>query len=194
METIQGKLCSFCGEKEIIENYSSVPRYQSPFDKEPEIEGYCSDECLDHSESSSWGDFTYQWCDSCERSIIQRCPSNGWHEYFRYSENGATCLQCYQDDLIENGVKAESFENGEINGMFFDDGDLKKAHYQNVGDFYLGSDYRVNDYCSKALWLIKRGFKVITNYESLSICGTEGHVSLWIKRGNHARNVKAGRV
>lgn len=80
-----------------------VEHYDSPWDETPRIDFYCSEECHEYSEDSSYSDWSYQQCDWCYRYISVRCPSNGWHECFRYDEDSAVCLKCYEEDTVAKG-------------------------------------------------------------------------------------------
>ena len=178
---MENKKCSFCGEKESIEEFSKCGQYNSPWDKEPSENAYCSEECLQNSENSYYSDYSYQYCEHCGKNIIVRCPSNGWREYFHYENGECFCVKCYQDFILENGIDSEKFEGGKIAGDFFDDEDLKKAGYKQESEFFISGSNSIKEYCALALKFIKAGFKVVTNYERLSIIGDEGSITLWLK-------------
>jgi hypothetical protein len=179
---MSNKLCSFCCEKEVIEEFSKVGQYNSPWDKVPASNGYCGEECLQNSEDSYYSDYAYQYCEGCSKNIIIRCPSNGWHEYFRYSkEHGQECLKCYQERLFKNGISEESLEKGTLEGSFFDDSDLEKEGFKKYDDYFVKGTTGAKSICLKALALINKGKKILVNYERLSILGDEGSISLWIK-------------
>lgn len=179
---MSNKLCSFCGEKDSIEEYSNVSQYNSPWDKVPALNQYCGEECLQNSEDSSFSDWSYQYCEECNKDIIIRCSSNGYHGYFRYSEeHGQECLKCYQERLFQDGISEESLERGTLEGSFFDDGELKKEGFTQYQEYFVKGTTGAKSVCQNALALLKQGKKIIINYEGLSILGDEGSISLWTK-------------
>lgn len=146
------------------------------------------DSCYDALTDPGVTDFGYFDCESCQRLVIVRCPSNGWHSYQREigdGENvwGVECLACYERELFERGCKREAFEAGKIPGMFCDPSELR-AHGFEVVDGY--EDQRVDGdraraFCDEAIRMIDAGQLVIVDYERLSIVGDEGYVTLWAK-------------
>jgi len=161
--------------------------FDSPFDEKGTDHYYCSEECREYAEGSDGYDFAYRNCESCDRYICERCPSNGWHEYFRYSEeHGQECLKCYEERILDNGIDAESFTQGKIKGMFFSFGnpELAEKGYQPVPgftDYFIRGSASVKEYCTKALELIGNKNMVITGYESMGLGGGEGTVSMYSK-------------
>ena len=78
--------------------------------------------CAEVLTDSSWVDFRYFECMACYRTICEQNPRNGWKVQYRvddFEDYEQICLQCYQTELLENGVNREKIENGEIDGMFF---------------------------------------------------------------------------
>lgn len=179
-KNICGKLCSYCGEQEAIEEFSSVGQYDSPWDDEPSNNAYCSEECLQQSEDSYYSNFSYQYCDICNRSIIQRCPSNGWREYFKLVGDDLVCCKCYQEYLLEHGLSESGLLLGKLNGDFFNNDDLIENGYKEIDSVFVTVN-NVKDHANRLIDLIRHGKKVLVNYEHLSMCGSEGSVSLWAK-------------
>lgn len=126
-------------------------------------------------------DFNYIRCCECERLVIERCPSNGWHEYFRRTEDGEEiCLRCYEEGLLENGVSDDSLEDGKIPGMFLNGSDLEDAGYECVDDYvFISTEKSARDLCDRAMELKKRGCTIIFSWERMAIGGIEGSVSFW---------------
>lgn len=184
--------CSWC-DKPILPRVVSgrwqgrrwVHHYDSPWDDAPQIHFYCSEECHDLSEDSSQSDWSYQHCEYCERYIIERCPSNGWHGYFRYGEDGAMCLRCYEESTLENGQPVSDFSGDTVKGgMFFNRGnpELVEAGYECLEEAFIGSASSAADYNEAAREYIINGYQLVTAFESMAIGGLEGSIELWGKR------------
>ena len=82
-------------------------------------------------------DFAYFTCHKCEREICEQNPKQGYHLQYRDYDGQMTCLKCYQDLIIENGVEREKLEEGFIPGMFFSFGNPEplEAGYREVEGF-----------------------------------------------------------
>lgn len=159
--------------------------YDSPFDGHGEERAFCSDDCMTAYTAS--GDFQYLWCDSCSRQICERSPSNGWHVQFRWDEDGAVCLSCYEERIIEDGQPESDFEGSCIRGgMFFSEGnhEPKSRGFEEVEgfvSFYVMRPVDAERYNSRARELIAQGARVLTAYERLAIGGLEGFVTMMAK-------------
>ena len=168
--------------------------YDSPWDDIPRVDLYCSEECHEHSEDSYWGSFTYQRCDSCERHIVERCPSNGWHEYFRYDmdTSEAICLRCYEESVLADGQPETDFDGDSSvkGGMFFDHGnpELVAVGYGRLEEAFIQSGASALDYNAKARAYIEQGYQLVTAFESMAIGGLEGYIELWGKKKQEGEN------
>lgn len=168
--------------------------YDTPWDKKESEKNFCSDECAD-----GWlygGDFAYFTCHRCEREICEQNPKNGWHIQYRDYDGEMTCLKCYQDLIIENGVEREKLEEGFIPGMFFSYGNLEplQAGYREVNGFknyYVAGKPTADTFRKKALKLLDQGKLVVIGYESLGIGGGEGYVTLMEKDRKTPRKRRA---
>lgn len=198
--------CWACGDngyaidRERAYNVRPVEVYDDPWATEPDII-WCHDSerrpvpydvapsCMGAIESGHLTDFHYFMCDACYRTVIVRCPRNGWHSYARIiNECEQWCLACVEDTLRAEGIAGfpaeleELFESGRLFGMFFNDGDLE-------GDGWAATGYRtfVNNeesaiaLATKVRRLHGEGRLVIIGYESLAIGGSEGYVTLFSK-------------
>jgi hypothetical protein len=195
MKKIKIKLhCYECGE--VIkknEEYITLEVYDSPFDETSKtihlhIENNISDHyrisCEEALYDEQWADFRYLDCPICKRTIVRQCPTNGWHSYVRDYDDEEICLSCYEQIIIKDGIARERFEAGKLDGMFFNEQDLKDAGYAMVADmenFYVRTNGDVEKYCSEALKYIDDGYLVVTEYEHMAIGGLEGYQTMWIK-------------
>lgn len=160
--------------------------YDSPWDEEPRWHFYCGEECQEHSEDSSYSSWSYQYCDHCERYIVERCPSNGWHEYFRYTDDDeAICLRCYEEDIVANGQPDTDFDGATIGGgMFFSGGnpELVEAGYERLTKAFIDGGNAAYCYNDMARAYLRQGYQLVTAFESMAIGGLEGSIELWGKR------------
>jgi hypothetical protein len=159
--------------------------YDTPWDDTPRTFYFCSDDCGDSFMYEE--PFAYFWCDGCDREVCEQNPSNGWHLQFREYEDRKVCLRCYKDLILENGVERDKIEEMKIPGMFFDWGNRMalEAGYREVSgftDFHVNSQETAERFRSKALELMDRGYKVVIGYEKMAIGGSEGYVTLMVKR------------
>lgn len=158
--------------------------YDSPFDTEPSTVAVCGEACDEVFWTTDY-DFAYWECDECQRLVCQRNPSNGWHEHFRFTEDGdQICLLCYQDAILANGHPRAAFERGSIPGMFFsgDDREPLGAGYEKATTEFIRGGDAAQAFCEQALRYIDDGYQVVVGYESMAIGGLEGTVSLFVKK------------
>jgi len=83
-------------------------------------------------------------------------------------------------------MERDKLEAGQIPGMFFSHGnpEPKEAGYFELPgytEFFIKDPGSVEEFRSKALEMIDRGFKVVIGYERLGIGGGEGYVTLLAK-------------
>jgi hypothetical protein len=172
--------CMLC-EKKKARHSQTRYAYDTPWDKEPVAKLFCSDDCGDtYMYEEPWA---YFMCSRCDREISEQNPRNGWHIQYRDYDGQMTCLKCYQDLIVENGVEREKLEEGFIPGMFFSFGNPEplEAGYREVEgfrNFYVAGKSSADRFRSKALELMDQGKKVVIGYESMGIGGGEGYVTL----------------
>ena len=182
IETVQ---CYHC-ELDIVKSRARIADlYNTPFDEAPETVYFCSLLCREAQEGHVYSkDFNYFHCPGCDRYICEQNPRNGWHVQYRMLNDEQICNKCYEEYCFENGIDTEEFEAGKIQGLFFNDSELREHGYITVPGFYnslIQSQDTVDSYIKKALGLIEAGHKVINNYERLGIGGGEGYVTMWVK-------------
>ena len=180
------QLCEMCREKNAKESiYGEY--FDSPWDTEGEMQHFCSEECREHNEDSSWTDFAYRYCDGCSRCICERSPRNGWHTHFRIvNECELLCLKCYEEEILEKGCEESSFSSGMIPGVFFsqDNHEPLDAGYEVVDGYgycSIASSTQAKQFCDAAIRLIESGNKVVVGYERMAIGGLEGCVTMFAK-------------
>ena len=177
--------CQNCDQKKAKKN-QWMEVFDTPWNDKPEKKHFCSMEC---GEEYLYGnhDFKYFDCPSCNRTICEQNPLNGYHIQFRFIDDEQICLSCYEKNILENGVSREKFEDKTIAGMFFSYGNTEAIDqgYEEISDFQnilIKSQKTIDEYCKKALELIDQGFNVINAYESLGIGGGEGYVTMLAKK------------
>lgn len=181
------ELCMLCGKKPALKSQTRHA-YETPWDAEPAIKYFCSDDCGDtYMYEEPWA---YFWCNGCDREISEQHPQNGWHIQYRTVDDEQICLKCYRERLLDEGLEfeREKLEDGQLPGMFFSYGNLeaKEAGYEEVPgftDYHVNSGERAETFRKKALELMDEGKKVIIGYERLGIGGGEGYVTLMAKKG-----------
>ena len=182
--------------------YTTMEVYDSPFDENGKTiylhlgndDGY--GDCLSKLEDTSWADFRYFYCESCDREIIRQNPKNGYMSFIRdlesdFQEIIEVCLKCYEEEIIKNGIPKSKFEQKQIAGMFAPD--AEKNGYQAVDGFqsyFINNQESIEKYCNKAMELIDNGYKVLNDYERLGIGGGEGYITMFAKKVNE--NLKVG--
>ena len=180
--------CAHCGISIPKEDGFFDAHYDTPWsENHDEYTSYfCSYTCMDAFDGQIYSkDFNYFTCYDCGRKICEQNPRNGWHVQFReYDDYEKICLSCYQKNILENGIDREVFENGRINGMFLESGIAEENGYEQVDGFVYNHIVTREDarkFSDKALELIDSGKKVIVDYESMAIGGSEGYVTLLAK-------------
>jgi len=164
----------------------------SPWDDDVSSTGlaYCQP-CLD----SGGGDDDTFYCDGCGRDIS---TDNGRMTHYRIFNDGEqVCLKCIMDSLLAGGVSnlddedilASVIDDGKPWGMFFDRGQLEAEGWTTEEGWTnkLFNDYDADKLASKCKALYEAGRPFIIAYESLSITGGEGYISVYSKP-EHALN------
>lgn len=159
--------------------------YHTPWEDNPHEIRFCSENCEEEYLHS--GDFSYFYCEGCNREVCEQNPRNGWMIQYRITNDSEqVCLRCYEEDILKNGQPDEDYEGDKINGgMFFSYGNLEplRADYETLlEDFFIGSSQAAAEYNKMARDYINQGYQLITCYERLAIGGLEGTITLMGKR------------
>jgi hypothetical protein len=193
-----------CDPETYGDTWSELEVYDDPWQKEPTViavhidngtkDDWCS--CEDYATEQGGYDFSYWHCQRCERLVCQRCPSNGWHEYFRlFMEHdevehfgmfdiGNLCLACYEEVLFEKGMPASHLADDSVHGMFFNMKELEEHGFEEVKESYhshITGGASVRELKEKMRELAAKGMIVLCNYDSMGIGGLEGFVTLYAK-------------
>ena len=186
------EICDWCHEpfkngdyRTIIEVYNSP--WDVPVDMKVHVKDDYKEDCSSLIFDSGYHDFSYFTCAECERNVIVRCPSNGWHTYYRLNDfDEMVCLKCYEENILKNGISREKFETNAISGMFFNDGELEEKGYSQHITRFINSKSSAKDFCKEAIKKIDEGFLVVVEYDRMGIGGSEGTVTMWIKQKDEA--------
>ena len=185
--------CHECGKRfKKGESKQILKIYDSPWADEPRVIAVHDQNdddrhgsCLDKLTDTSWGDFRYFLCDCCNRLIIQQCPDNGWRSYYKMTDAGEqVCVRCWQENILENGHEDKEFESGHVPGDFYNEQDLSSHDWvlvQGMSHEHITGAESAKKFCDRALELVRDGMKVLINYDSMGIGGSEGYVSLFYK-------------
>jgi len=198
--------CYECDRERPVENTWEYTLFDTPWDAEGTQAYLCNDEfghvelmrendeeiydswtyyesCAEVLTDSSWGDFRYFECMACYRTICEQNPRNGWMVQYRvddFEDYEQICLQCYQTELLENGVNREKIENGEIDGMFFNYNDPVLESWEKfINCRFINSEQSKDDLLHEVLVNIDNDYKVIIGFERLGLGGGEGSVSVF---------------
>lgn len=172
------KLNENCGEcdKSYADPYIISEWFGSPWDIEGTIYHFCDAECRENFECCS--DTFY--CERCDRNIA---TSRGHLSHVRtIDECEQICLQCYQEEILENGVDVELIQEGKLPGMFFNHGNAEvtdagwETHKYNFFVHFGQREELMNE-----LLELSEKYKLIIAYEHLSIMGDEGWISIYKK-------------
>ncbi len=198
-------ICRECGEEGAIKNMYRVELYDTPWGAEPRLE-YAHklrpanvkkensslryyESCEELLTDTGWASFRYFECPDCDRMVCSQNPRNGCHSQVRVVEEEELCLKCYEAHILEHGVERDQIAVGQLPGMFFssDNHEPLEAGYTCVHkDYFVGDPKSL---IAEALALIDSGHKVVIGYESMSIGGLEGTVSLFAKKEeNHDKS------
>ena len=165
---------------------NSLHYYISPWDSHPEQHEYfCSDKCYEEAYYSDWSP---QYCQECDRDIIQRNPENGWRSYFlsdpEYKDGDLICVACWQKKMIRYGHWDWHFEDDVfIHCDFFNHDELEEAGYQKLK----GGWFFIRDITSKKEWAefcknkMNEGYQLVTDLNSSGM-NLEGTIQVWGKK------------
>jgi len=175
--------CDNCDDK-FARKSESRYLYDTPWEVNPRELNFCSDKCGDDYYYA--GDFSYQFCEPCERDICIRNPADGWMFQFKDYDGEELCLKCYMGEILDHGIEREKLEGGQIPGMFFNHGNPEalEAGYETVEGFdhyFIRDPHHVKRFTKKALELIDQDKKVVVGYEKMAIGGIEGYVTMMVK-------------
>ena len=185
------KTCHECGKRfRTGQEKATLDIYDDPWAMKPCVVRVHTENdddhgsCLDKMTDTSFADFRYFECQKCERLIVRQCLDNGWRSYVKILNGEEVCVRCYQEMVLEDGSDAETFENGRIDGDFFDSREISAHGWSLVPGFhgaFINGKGSVDRFCNQALKLIADGHKVLVNLERMGIGGGEGYVSLFVK-------------
>ena len=120
--------CTYC-DKVISKRRSREMRsYTSPWAEEASIvDHYCMD--CDSRGNYDDSDFSSEYCEWCDRDIVQRCLANGWRGYFRIYEETLVCVACLQRHFMENGISEFEVEDERFYPDFYNHEELREAGF-----------------------------------------------------------------
>lgn len=175
-----------CNKEYFIEDlYPEIYCFTPWDDEKPDGNLYCQT-CIDSGNDDI--DHDLFWCSLCERKIA--C-SNGRMYYYRILNSELVCLKCISETLKEGGIAALDDENilesviteGTPWGMFFNIGELEDEGWETIPnwcDTRFDSSYS-EDLANTCKELYEKNLPFIIAYESLSIMGDEGYISIYTK-------------
>ncbi len=178
-----GKECEVCCEKGRLDLYHEV--YDSPWQEKPHKVYFCSTFCYESFIRGGYSDFDYHECDWCGKCIIQKCPSNGYRNYFRImNEDEHVCSKCYQEAIFEHGaeIDRDRFNQGKIAGDFFNISELEDHGFVRHVGIHAGY-FNCEEISKILLNMLDAGIVFIINYNNMSITGDEGYIDIYVKRG-----------
>ena len=185
------KECYECGETfKKREKRKILKVYDDPFALKPRTVAVHIDnddghgDCFDRMFDTSWSDFRYFTCDSCNRIVARQRADNGWRSHVKIIDDEEICIDCYQKSRLENGDPLEAFD-GHIPGDFYNSSDISAHKWTLVSGFsnvHITGRESVQRFCDKAKELIRDKFKVLVDHDSMAYGGIEGYVSLYCKR------------
>lgn len=166
--------------------------YSRPFDNSPNGNRYSCQFAVDCDKGEIYSkDFAYSTCDSCDRTICQQNPSNGWMYQFHDYEDIRICNKCFEEQMFEKGLDLdEILRTKQLDGGFFNKADLEKAGFEIADDLdgvMVGSGHSgYSDPKNFFDRLNKKrdelsGKKIILSFESMAIGGMGGYVTVWVK-------------
>ena len=181
--------CDGCDE-DAFDTYSES-MFFSPFDDEEQDTGFtfCMP-CLDGGRDDPDGERFN--CDGCNRDIAS---TNGRMTHYRIlNECEMVCLKCIEEGLKSGGVAAvgdddllaDIFNGHKLFGMFFNVGELEDEGWTADPDFHnavVGDGETMAALGERCRWHHEAGRPFIVEYESLSIIGDEGYITLRVKYG-----------
>lgn len=91
-----------------------------------------------------------------------------------YVDGEEVCVRCVQEKILKDGCD----EN--LIGDFYNYSELSKNGWTELESVFINSSQRMEGMKARCLELMKSQ-KVLINYESMAIGGSEGTVSIWTK-------------
>ena len=165
--------------------------YNTPWDAAPNpnslFVSYYSERCMMGHEYSK--DFAYFDCPDCGRIICEQNPANGWRvQYKIVNECEQVCVQCWQKEMLTNGIDFENWNEETIDGDFFSYDELKEAGFvEYSGSNMVGSGHVGYNDPDKFINRLKElheehpDWKILCNYGSMAIGGLGGYVDIYVK-------------
>lgn len=155
--------------------------YDTPYDEESEEYYFLNDSAAAAYKGEVYcKDFSYFYCDNCEKYICEQNPGNGYETHYASINGIITCNKCYKEFLLENGITRELIYAA-VPGAFFDTDVLLDGGWKEL------STHFVNGGNLESILKMLHGFldegdiKVIVNYESVAYGNMEGTITIWTK-------------
>lgn len=179
--------CAACEEDVFEEESYKEAICVTPWDDESETGFVYCQGCMDSGANNPDGQVFY--CDWCNRDIAD---SNGRTYYYRIlNDCEQICLKCIEDDLKSEGIAAfgddaleDVFKGESLFGMFFNVGELEEEGWEPDPLYHnvcMGGGQETLKLGARAHGWHKSGRFIIIGYESMSIVGGEGYVTLYTK-------------
>ena len=157
--------------------YSWESRYlASPWDEEETLSDMVCENCNDSGHND--GSFSPEYCDHCNRYIIQRNPSNGYRGYFTFYHEESMCVRCYQEEMMGHGITADDVEEGELSCDFYTESDLRDAGFDEGRTF---TDFDKPTLLAYVAAVRSNGSIVLFDQGRTSIVGGPDSVTAWTK-------------
>lgn len=184
--------CFHCEKKIARKEFSSYV-FNSPFDKKGTELHFCSESCLNGFEDNEHGSyFGYHYCSECNRLVIERCPSNGWREYFGHYDGDSMCVGCIQELWMKEGLDPEKMDDPFVlEGDFMGQTELRKNGWKQGESYYVKTSKTAKEIMMKIAEDRKNDIGTIIDYVSMGIGGSEGHIWLWHKNIDIKKESKA---
>ena len=180
-------------EKAIIQDL-----YARPHDNIPDTYYFLNELARDGYMGEIYSkDFSYFYCEGCNRYICQQNPSNGWMIQYTWlgdDDSEMVCNRCYEEHSLENGMDIEKcLRTRTIPGLFMNGRELEEAGWKTVlgfEDYLLGmgrsgssGDYELNKLLDAIEDIDNNNGKMFIEYNDMAIGGLGGYITLWMKGG-----------
>ncbi len=150
--------------------------FASPWDEEETLFDMVCDDCGDKGRND--GSFAPEYCDHCNRYIIQRNPSNGYRNYFTLYQEEMICVRCYQEEMMEHGITDEDVEDGHLSCDFYTESELRDAGFDEGRTF---TDFDKPTLLAYVAAVRSNGSIVLFDQGRTSIIGGPDSVTAWTR-------------